>query len=498
MTLVVEHGRVNLSEVLDGAATREGIALSVDQTPRTFADIATLTRGGAHALRRTGAMHVVYLATSGPAYPMALMAAARAGLPFTPVNYRLAADQIAELLARFDDPLIVVDPVYAGAVDHHRRISVAEFLAAAIDTEPAELPEVDPDAVAVVLFTSGTTAKPKAVLLRQRTLATYVQRATAALLTQPGDTSLVAVPPYHVMGVTGVLNSYYAGRRMVFLPTFTAESWLELARSERVTSATLVPTMIARIVRHLNGRHADVPSLRALVYGGSKMPRSVLEQALRAFPAVDFANGYGLTETSAGITALTPDDHRAALASDDPAVAARLTSAGRPGPGIDLQVRDAEGTVLPPGRVGELWVRGATVSGEYSTGSVLDADGWFPTRDQAHIDAEGYLFIHGRNDDTIIRGGENIAPAEIEDVLDAHPAVYAVAVVGLPDDEWGQRIVAAVVARPGTSADELATFVRARLRGSRTPDEIIFRDELPQTDTGKIQRKVLVAELMSG
>jgi acyl-CoA synthetase (AMP-forming)/AMP-acid ligase II len=488
---------VNLTEVLDRAAAREGVALTLDQTPRTFPDIATLSRRGARALLENGAKHIVFLATSGPAYPVVLMAAVRAGRPFTPVNYRLAADQIAELLQRFDDPLVVVDPAYAGAVEGYRQWGVDEFLTAAAGTEPGELPDVDPSEVAVVLFTSGTTAQPKSVLLRQGTLATYVVRATANLVTQPGDTSLVAVPPYHVMGVTGVLNSYYAGRRMVFLPTFSAEGWLELARAENVTSATLVPTMVARIVRHLDGRTADVPSLRALVYGGSKMPRSVLEQALRAFPEVDFANGYGLTETSAGITALTPDDHRAALASDDPAVSARLTSAGRPAPGTDLQVRDGDGHVLAPGEVGELWVRGPTVSGEYSTGSVLDADGWFPTRDQAHIDAEGYLFIHGRNDDTIIRGGENIAPAEIEDVLVEHPAVQAVVVVGLPDEEWGERTAAVVVLAPGAvaSAEELRSFVRATLRGSRTPDDVYFRDELPTTDTGKVQRRVLVHEL---
>jgi acyl-CoA synthetase (AMP-forming)/AMP-acid ligase II len=489
--------RVNLSEVLDGALARPGIALTIDQTPRTFADIAQLARGGAHALRRAAAKHVVYLAVSGPAFPLVLMAAARAGVPFTPLNYRLAGEQIGELLERFDDPLVVLDPVYAALAAGYRQWSIAEFVAEAAATDPTgELATIDDSAVAVTLFTSGTTAKPKSVLLRHATLAAYVTRATANLVTQPGDTSLVAVPPYHVMGVTGVLNSHYAGRRMVFLPSFSPEGWLELAKTERVTSATLVPTMVARIVRHLDGREADTPTLRNLVYGGSKMPRSVLEQALRAFPAVDFANGYGLTETSAGITALTPDDHRAALASDDPAVAARLTSAGRPGDGVELQVRSPDGAVLAPGEIGELWVRGPTVSGEYSTGSVLDADGWFPTRDQAHIDADGYLFIHGRNDDTIIRGGENIAPAEIEDVLDAHPAVYAVAVVGLPDEEWGQRVVAAVVAEPGTRGHDLALFVRERLRGSRTPDQIVFLDELPQTDTGKVQRRALVARLL--
>jgi acyl-CoA synthetase (AMP-forming)/AMP-acid ligase II len=481
---------VNLATVLDDAASHEGIALTVDRHPHTFADVAALTRGGAQLLAGSGANHVVYLATGGPAYPVALMSAARAGLPFTPINYRLAADQIAELLDRFDDPLIISD-----ADPGRPHLPVAQFCARAAQTQPGELPAVDPGAVAVVLFTSGTTAKPKAVLLRHSTLSAYVRRATAALQTQPGDTTLVAVPPYHVMGVVGVLNAFYAGRRMVFLPTFSAAGWLELARAERVTSATLVPTMVARIVRHLDGGTADVPDLRAMVYGGSKMPRSVLEQALRAFPTTDFVNGYGLTETSAGITALTPDDHRAALASDDPAISARLGSAGKAAAGIELQIRDADGRILRTDEVGELWVRGATVSGEYSTGSVLDPEGWFPTRDHAHIDADGYLFVHGRLDDTIIRGGENIAPAEIEEVLDAHPAVHAVAVVGLPDDEWGQRIAAVVVAEPGTTGAELAAFVRERLRGSRTPDEIIFRDELPYTDTGKVQRRVLIAQL---
>jgi acyl-CoA synthetase (AMP-forming)/AMP-acid ligase II len=154
--------------------------------------------------------------------------------------------------------------------------------------------------------------------------------------------------------------------------------------------------------------------------------------------------------------------------------------------------------VLPAGQPGQLWVRGSQVSGEYlGSGSVLDDQGWFHTRDQGWFDADGYLFISGRTDDTIIRGGENIAPAEIEDVLVAHPEVKEVAVIGVPDDEWGTRIVAVIVPEPGSGldGDEVREYARARLRGSRTPDAVVFRAELPHTPTGKLLRRELVKDL---
>jgi acyl-CoA synthetase (AMP-forming)/AMP-acid ligase II len=170
-------------------------------------------------------------------------------------------------------------------------------------------------------------------------------------------------------------------------------------------------------------------------------------------------------------------------------------------PGVEIEVRAAEGTALPAGVTGELWVRGEQVSGEYrDEGPVLDRAGWFPTRDRARIDADGYVFLDGRADDTIIRGGENISPAEIEDVLLEHPAVRDTAVLGLPDEEWGHRLVAVVVPvnpAASVSGEALRDHVRRRLRGSRTPDEVIFRDQLPTTPTGKILRRQLVRELSS-
>jgi acyl-CoA synthetase (AMP-forming)/AMP-acid ligase II len=224
----------------------------------------------------------------------------------------------------------------------------------------------------------------------------------------------------------------------------------------------------------------------------------LVRKALGLLPDVGFVNAYGLTETSSTIAVLTPDDHRIAQESTDPNVARRLGSVGRPVPGIDLQIRGADGTVLGPNAQGELFVRGEQVSGRYAEiGSVLDDDGWFPTRDVGWIDEDGYLFVGGRSDDTIIRGGENIAPAEIEDVLVEHDAVRDAVVVGTSDPKWGQIVVAIVVPAAGADpdAEELRTYIRDRLRGSRTPDRIVFRTELPTNATGKVLRRELIDEL---
>jgi acyl-CoA synthetase (AMP-forming)/AMP-acid ligase II len=287
---------------------------------------------------------------------------------------------------------------------------------------------------------------------------------------------------------------------MVYLRHFDAKEWVRLVGDEGVTSATVVPTMLDRIVTVLEAQNATLPSLRTLAYGGSKVAAPLVRRALSLLPEVGFVNAYGLTETSSTIAVLTPDDHRAALGAADDAVARRLGSVGQPVPGIEVQIRADDGTVLGPNETGELFVRGEQVSGRYTdVGSVLDADGWFPTKDVASLDADAYLFIGGRSDDTIIRGGENIAPAEIEDVLVEHPHVHDCAVVGADDPEWGQIIVAVVVPSPGASPDaaELREYVRGQLRGSRTPDRVVFRDELPTNATGKVLRRELVSDLNS-
>jgi acyl-CoA synthetase (AMP-forming)/AMP-acid ligase II len=222
------------------------------------------------------------------------------------------------------------------------------------------------------------------------------------------------------------------------------------------------------------------------------MPRPVLEKALQLFPDTSFVNAYGLTETSSTITVLDPDDHRAALVADDPVARARLGSVGRPLPGVEIEVRDDGGLLAEPGAQGDIYVRGEQVSGEYvGHGPGVDAEGWFATRDRGHLDEDGYLFVAGRSDDTIIRGGENIAPAEIEDVLLRHEAIADCAVVGIDDGEWGHRIAAVIVLRPGAvlNDEDVKSFVRARLRSAKTPDVIAVREELPYTPMGKLLRR---------
>jgi acyl-CoA synthetase (AMP-forming)/AMP-acid ligase II len=260
-----------------------------------------------------------------------------------------------------------------------------------------------------------------------------------------------------------------------------------------VTHAFVVPTMLARIVDALGDRaDAGLPQLRAVAYGGGKMPLPVIERAMRLFPHADFTNAYGLTETSSTIAVLGPEDHRAAAASEDPAIRRRLISVGRALPGVEIQIRDEEGRPVGPGVTGEICVRGEQVSGEYlGRGSLLGGDGWFPTRDGGSMDADGYVFIEGRIDDVIVRGGENLSPGEIEDVLLDHEAVADCAVVGIPDVEWGEAVAAVIVTRAAASVapDDLRDWVKARLRSSRVPARIEFWEELPYNETGKLLRR---------
>ena len=363
---------------------------------------------------------------------------------------------------------------------------------------PQDAP-ADGEGTAVLLHTSGTTAAPKAAVLRHRHLAAYVIGTVEFCGAGPDEAVLVSVPPYHVAGLANLLSNLYLGRRIVYLRQFDAEAWVRAVRDERVTHAMVVPTMLARICEVLEADGAGLPSLRALSYGGARTPSSVLQRVMALLSDVDLTNAYGLTETSSTIAVLSPDDHRAARDGDLGATA-RLASAGKVLPTVEVQVRGDDGSAVAADEPGEVWVRGEQVSGEYrGLGAPLDPEGWFPTRDRGWVDADGYLFIEGRSDDTIIRGGENIAPAEVEEALLAHPGVAQCAVVGVPDDEWGQSIAAVVVAHPGATvdADELRAFARRALRGSKTPDVVTFVDALPYTETGKLLRRVVLSDLLT-
>jgi acyl-CoA synthetase (AMP-forming)/AMP-acid ligase II len=481
---------VTLLMLLEMIASAFGdrIAVGTLASGITYGELLARAGAGAEVIRAHGAKHLAYVGESDVSFPVAVFASAWAGVPLLPLNYRLSDDQLQALLAQHDDVLVLTDD--PGRVPG---LSISDWEAAttggAAAASEAAPSTAEGDDVAILLYTSGTTSAPKAVVLRHRHLTSYVISSVEFGGADDADATLTSVPPYHIAGVANVVSNVYAGRRVVYLPTFSPEAWLDTVRGEGISHAMVVPTMLARVVEHLGDAGADCGGLRSLAYGGARMPITVLERALAAFPGTDFVNAYGLTETSSTIAVLGPEDHRKALEGDDDA-RGRLGSCGRLVPGIEVEIRD-----------GEIWVRGEQVSGEYlGQGGALDDEGWFATRDRGWVDDEGYLFVEGRSDDTIIRGGENIAPAEIEDVLLAHPAVAQVAVVGLPDEEWGQRLAAAVVCRPGATveAEELRAFARERLRSSKTPDVIAFRDDLPVTDTGKLLRRVVLADLLEG
>ena len=481
------------------------VAVGTRNNGLTFAELFERSGAIADRLRSVDAGHLVLADVSSEALPALLFGASWAGVPFVPLNYRLADAELRTLAGRVSPALAVAEPGAAGRLDGIDGVETVDR--AVLWAELATALSADHDwafegeDVAVLLFTSGTTGDPKAAVLRQRHLVSYILGSVEFGSADEEETALVSVPPYHVAGIAAVLSNAFAGRRLLQLPTFEPNAWIDLVRAEGVTSAMVVPTMLARIVEHLDAEgpgSPGLPTLRALSYGGGRMPQPVVERALELLPDTRFVNAYGLTETSSTVALLGPDEHRAAVASDDPTVRRRLASAGRPLPGIEVSIRDEAGAAAPVGEAGDIWLRGEQVSGEYrEQGSRLTDDGWFPTNDGGWLDDEGYLFVTGRIDDVIVKGGQNISPGEIEGVLLRHPAVADAAAIGLPDHEWGERIVVAVATHAGVeaSAEELCSLVRRELRSNRTPDHVEFVDDLPYGDTGKLLRRVLREQL---
>lgn len=496
---------MNVSLLLDMAADTEPdrVVVATDTVQLTAAELRDRARRAARMFTVVGVARIALVDVNSEALPIALFGAAYAGVPIAPVNYRLTDDQLGAILQRLSPALVIAGPESGDRVAAAPGLTVRtreEFLAAieASDDVPADdVPFVDPDEIAILLFTSGTTGEPKAAVLRHRHLTSYIIGSVEFMGASRDEAQLVSVPPYHIAGVTAALSSLYAGRRIVYLPAFDPKSWVDAVERHSVTQAMVVPTMLRRILDEVDARSAELRSLRHLSCGGGRMPVELIERAMTTLPHVDFVNAYGLTETSSTISVLGPDDHRAALNSDDPGVRARLGSVGRPLPTVDVEIRDANGAVLPAGERGEVYVRGEQVAGEYLDRNALTADGWFPTHDTGSLDTDGFLYLDGRIDDVIVRGAENLSPGEIEAVLVAHPTVAEAAVVGVPDPEWGEAVAACVVLAPGQSATaaELQDWVRARLRSTRTPQVIEFRTELPYNDTGKLLRRVLRDEL---
>ena len=474
----------------------------------TYSELFEAARLRAGSIQAQGASRMAKLDVSNLGTPLGLFASAWAGVPYVPLNYRLTNEEIEALLKRVTPAYLVTsnDRVDAfGALDDVHVVATDSFLDAQQNQSPIDSEwSMDPEEVAVLLFTSGTTGEPKAAVLRHKHLVSYILSSVEFASAPEEDASLVCVPPYHIAGIAAIMSSVYSGRHVIQLPNFSAEAWIELARQHNVTTAFVVATMLARIVETLEAQSAataDMPHLNSLAYGGGKMPLGVIEKAMRLFPHTDFSNAYGLTETSSTICVLGPDAHREAIASTTESGRRRLISVGQTLPGVEIEIRDDEGKVLGARQRGEVYVRGEQVSGEYEgKGSVVDAEGWFPTRDAGSMDEEGYLFLEGRADDVIVRGGENLSPGEIEDVLLTHPAVADAAVVGVPDEQWGEAVAAAVVVKSGATIDmqALKDLVKDQLRSSRVPAHMAIWDELPYNETGKLLRRVVKASFIEG
>jgi acyl-CoA synthetase (AMP-forming)/AMP-acid ligase II len=346
------------------------------------------------------------------------------------------------------------------------------------DLETTILPvaeDVD-DRDALVLFTSGTTGLPKAIVITQGQLSARISGvATPFDAGRPPTVSMMSVPFFHVGGAIGVLGNLYAGNTYVVQTRFDAGQWLRMVREHRVTSTFMVPTMLQRILDHPDFDGTDLSSLSAIAYGAAAAPVALVRRAMAALPNVGFANVFGQAETLGAYTTLLPNDHR------DPS---RVGSVGRPLPGVEIRVVDPDtGIDVEAESVGELWVNTTQHVGE----------GWLRTGDLARQDSAGYIYPSGRLKDTINRGGEKFGPIEVEDAIRTHPAVTDVAVAGIADEEMGQRVGAAVVARSPLTLEELRSHCRDLIAHFKLPERLKLVDHIPYNDTGKVNRRQLVA-----
>ena len=462
---------------------------------------------------------VAVLQTNSHRYVEAYYAAAAIGAVFLPLNYRAKLPELEYMITTAKAKVLIVGDRYQDEVAHLRpQLGTVEtyitmesahdgmlhldhmMAAAPREFEPLEIEDED---TTILMYTSGTTALPKAVLLTYNDFTAYVTANVELADGTPRGASLLCVPLYHIAGATNVMTNMFTGRRLVLLRQFDAGEWLRTVEREHITHAFLVPTMVKQLIDHPEFSKHDLSSLQNVSYGGAAMPFPVVRRAIEAFPkTVGFVNAFGQTETTSTLTVLGPDDHRL----DGPAEEVelrlrRLKSIGRPLPDVELKVVDDDGQEVARGQVGELWVRTPRVMKGYGsssgTTSPLLQGGWLPTRDMGWVDEEGYIFLAGRKDDMIIRGGENIAPAEVEAVLYSHPNVDEAAVIGIPDVEWGQRVAAVIVPRPGTAltAEDIIEFCRQRLASFKKPEVIQFADVLPKNQMGKILKKDLRIQL---
>jgi fatty-acyl-CoA synthase len=430
---------------------------------------------------------------NNPEHLLAYFGVAAAGAILVSLNTRLTAAEQRGILKHSGSKLLIHDR-------HHRQ------RAQELDVTSTELPATDSegfvatpsagDAPAQLYYTSGTTGDPKGVMLTHTNVCTHAQAAIQELGLSSDDTWAHIAPMFHLADAWATFAITAVGGQHVFLPQFNAVAALDLLQDERVTITNLVPTMLNLMVKDPVAAHRDY-SLRVMLSGGAPIAPDVVHRILQTF-GCDYVQTYGMTETSPYLTLSLLTQELLALPPAQQLIYKCKT--GRSFLGIELRVVDEQGqSIAADGKaVGEIRVRGKTVTPGYwlnpeATAAAFDADGFLMTGDLATIDEYGFVDIVDRKKDVIKSGGETVFSVEVENALYEHPEVLECAVFGKPDETWGERVVAAVVLRPGMSAssDDLIAFCRARIAGYKTPKQIDFMQALPRTGTGKIQKRSL-------
>jgi acyl-CoA synthetase (AMP-forming)/AMP-acid ligase II len=478
---------MNIGTIIDAAATGdpERVALIIGERTIGYGELATAVERCAAGLAAAGVMagSRVAVVDGGSLLSIAsVLGTARIGAAAALMNPALTPAELQNMLRNAGCVEVgVAGEPYADrlrAAGATKTLTPADLLSGQ-QLSAAPVVEDSADRDALVLFTSGTTGLPKAVGIPSGRLSARLRGIGAPFSTDiPPTIGMMCVPFFHVGGSLGVLGSLYSGNTTVVQERFDAAEWLRLAQVHQVRTAFVVPTMLQRILDHPDFTGTDLSSLLAIAYGAAAAPVALVRRAMAALPKVAFANVFGQTETLGAYTTLSPEDHR------DPT---RVGSVGKPLPGVEVRVVNPEtGSDVETGTVGELWVStDQNVSG-----------GWLHTGDLARRDADGYIYPSGRLSDTINRGGEKFGPIEIEEALRAHPAVSDVAVAGINDDEMGQRVGAAVVARQPVTLEELRSHCRERIAYFKLPERLMIVDRIPYNQTGKVNRCQL-AELIA-
>jgi acyl-CoA synthetase (AMP-forming)/AMP-acid ligase II len=483
----------------------------------TFAQIDERSNRLSHALSTLGVAkgdRVGIVAVNCNEHVEAYFATAKLGGVFVPMNYRSKAEELEYMINRAGIQVLFVGNRYLDVINSIRSRVPAVRRVIPIGTDEGEnyenliascpadevMADIADDDDTILLFTSGTTGRPKAVPLRHDAFVLYALENVEPANPEIEERNILTVPLYHVAGVQAMLPAIYGGRTLVIMRQFELEEWLETVQRERATRAMLVPTMLKWIVENPDFDKYDLSSLQVITYGAAPMPFGVIKKAIERMPQVRFINGYGQTESASTLTSLGPEDHEIVGTDEEKQMKwKRLQSSiGKPLSDVEIRIVDDTGGIVPAMGVGEIEAKGPRIMKGYwederKTSEIMTKDGWLRTGDLGYVDDEGYVYLTGRADDLIIRGGENIAPAEIEEVLSSHPKIADSAVIGVPDAEFGHQPFAYCVLKKGqtAAAEEIIEFCKARISSFKCPRGIVFMDELPRNAVGKLLRKNL-------